>query len=263
VTPRVSVLIGTYNNAPTLPRAIDSVLGQTIEDLELIVVDDGSSDDTPAIAQGWTDPRLRYLPLPHLGIARSLNEGLQAAHAPFVAIQDADDYSQPTRLERQLELIEGDPDVAVVGSRMREEDPRGRPLEPRTSFAPGDIGSVLMHFNPIPNSCALVRRELVLELGGYDSRYRYAMDYDLWLRLSERGRVVTLDEGLATRVMTGGNVATRNERAQIAETIDLRLRALWRRRSLRGASGIVVGMIAYVAPLPLKRARRRRLGQAP
>jgi glycosyltransferase involved in cell wall biosynthesis len=261
--PRVSVLIGAYNNADTLPRAIESILSQAFEELELIVVDDGSSDDTPALVRAIDDPRVRYLPLEHGGISRSLNEGLREARAPFVAIQDADDYSEPARLQRQLELIEADPRIAVVGSRMREEDADGRPLRPRTSFVPGDVGAALMRFNPIPNSCALMRRELVLEAGGYDARYRYAMDYDLWLRLAERGRVVTVDEVLATRVMSGVNVAARKERAQIAETIGMRARALRRRRSLRGASGIAVAVVAYAAPLGLKRALRRRLGQAP
>ncbi len=263
MAPRVSVLTGAYNNAETLPRAIESILSQTLEDLELVVVDDGSSDHTPTLVRGIDDPRVRYHPLEHVGIARSLNEGLREARAPFVAIQDADDYSEPSRLERQLELIEADPGVAVVGSRMREEDAAGRPLGARTSFAAGDVGDMLMRFNPIPNSSALMRRELVLEAGGYDPRYRYAMDYDLWLRLAERGRVVTIDEVLATRVMSGVNVAARKERAQIAESIAMRMRALRRRRSLRGASGIAVAAVAYAAPLPLKRALRRRRGQAP
>ncbi len=263
MAPRVSVLIGAYNNADTLPRAIGSILAQTVTALELLVVDDGSSDETPDLVRGVDDPRVRYLPLEHRGISPSLNDGLLEASAPFVAIQDADDHSDPVRLERQLELIERDATVAVVGARMREEDGQGRPLRSRTSFAAGDVGDVLMRFNPIPNSCALMRRDLVLALGGYDRRYRYAMDYDLWLRLAEHGRAVTVDEVLATRVMTGVNVASRRERQQIAETIAMRVRALRRRRTLRGSSGLAVAGLAYAAPLPLKRGLRRGLGQAP
>lgn len=89
------------------------------------------------------------------------------------------------------------------------------------------------------------------------------MEYDLWLRLAERHRVVALDEALATRVMSRGNVAARREREQIAETVALRIAALRRRRSLRGAGGLVLPAISYITPLPLKRAVRRRLGQAP
>ena len=260
---RVSVLIGAYNNASTLPRAVNSILAQTVADLELIVVDDGSTDGTAELVSGLDDERVRYLPLEHMGISRSLNEGLRAARAPVVAIQDADDHSEPERLERQLALLDREPDVAVVGTRMHEEDNEGRRLAPRTSFASGDVTKVLMRFNPIPNSCVAMRRETVLGVGGYDPRWRYAMDYDLWLRIADGHGVATIDEPLATRVMTGENVAARKERSQIAETILIRARAMRRRRSLRGTGSIAVAALAYVTPLPLKRARRRRLGQAP
>ena len=263
--PRVSVLIGAYNNAATLDRAIAAILAQTVRDLELIVIDDGSSDDTPAVIAraAGRDPRVRALPMGrNVGIARSLNEGVRAARAPFVAVQDADDHSAPERLERQLAVLEARPDVAVVGTRMHEVDGTGRALAPRTSFAAGDVNDVLLRFNPIPNTSAAMRREAVLAVGGYDPRYRYATEYDLWLRLAERWRLMTLDEPLSTRVMSGVNVAARAERAQTAEAIRMRAGALWRRRTLRGASGLLLPAIAYATPAPLKRARRRRLGQA-
>ncbi len=189
VTPRVSVLIGAYNSAATLEEAIRAILGQTVEDLELIVVDDGSADESAALADAAAarDARVSVLRMPrNVGISRSLNAGLEAARAPVVAVQDADDVSAPARLERQLALLDARPDVAVVGSRMREVDPEGRELRPRTAFAPGDVRAVLPRFNPIPNTSAAFRRDVVLAAGGYDPRYRYAMEYDLWLRLAER-----------------------------------------------------------------------------
>jgi glycosyltransferase involved in cell wall biosynthesis len=263
---RVSVLIGAYNSAPTLRRAIDSILAQTVTDLELIVVDDGSRDDSRAVALAAAeeDPRVRVLSMGrNVGIARSLNAGIESARAPFVAVQDADDYSDPTRLERQLAALSASPAVAVVGCRMAEVDETGRALAPRTSFAAGDVRGALMRFNPIPNTSAAFRRDAVRAVGGYDARYRYAMEYDLWLRLAERWEVVTLDVVLATRVMSSANVAARAERAQTREAITIRLRALARRRTLRGAGGLAAPLLSYVTPLGLKRARRRRLGQAP
>jgi glycosyltransferase involved in cell wall biosynthesis len=260
--PLATVLIGCWNNANTLERAARSILDQTLTDLELIVVNDGSTDRSLEVARGLGDARVRCLDLPHQGISSSLNAGLREARAPFVAVQDADDWSEPERLARQVELLEREPDVAVVGSRMHEVDEAGRRLAPRTSFRAGDVGDVLMRFNPIPNSSACMRREYVLAAGGYDPRYRTAMEYDLWLRLAERHRIVALDEALATRVMSATNVAARREREQIREAIAIRLAALRRRRSLRGATGLVAPAISYVTPLPLKRARRRRLGQA-
>jgi glycosyltransferase involved in cell wall biosynthesis len=263
--PRVSVLIGCWNNATTLREAIDSILGQTLRDLELIVVDDGSTDRTPEIAREAqaADQRVSYLPLAHMGISRSLNEGLRAARAELVAFQDADDWSLPQRLERELEVFERRPEVAVVGCRMYEVDPCGRKLAPRTTFAAGDVNGVLPRFNPIPNSCAMLRRLLALEAGGFDPRYRYAMDYDLWLRLAERNVITTLDEVLAVRRMGETNVAAEKERAQTAEAIRMRLAALRRRRSLRDAHGLALPLLSLATPLGLKRALRRRLGQAP
>ena len=266
MTPRVSVLIGAYNNAATLEPAIDSMLAQTVADLELLAIDDGSHDATPQVIAraAARDPRVRPLPMGrNVGISRSLNEGLAAARAPVVAVQDADDFSEPTRLERQLAVLDARPDVAVVGSRMDEVDQDGRPLAARTAFAAGDVNAVLPRINPIPNTSAAFRREVVLALGGYDPRYRYAMEYDLWLRVAEHHRVVALDEPLSTRVMGTANVAARAERAQIAEALAIRARALVRRRTLRGASGLAVPALAWLTPIHLKRARRRRLGQAP
>lgn len=263
MTPRVSVLIGAYNNASTIRQAIDSILGQTVENLELIVIDDGSADATRDVVTGVKDTRLRYLRRRHQGISPSLNAGIAAASAPVIAVQDADDWSEPHRLERQLAVLDADQRVAVVGSRMREVDETGSPLRPRTVFAAGDVREVLMRFNPIPNSCAAFRREVVRELGGYDARYLYAMEYDVWLRVADLHAVVALDEPLATRRMSRSNVAARRERAQIAETIALRVAAMRRRRSARGAYWLAVPALSYVTPLPVKRAVRRALGQAP
>ena len=264
-SPAVTVLIGAYENERTVARAIASILGQTERALELIVIDDGSGDGSAAAAREaiGSDPRGRVMRLErNVGIAQSLNAGLRAAAAPVVAVQDADDYSEPARLEHQLAAL-ADPAVAVVGVRMREVDADGEALRPRTTFAGGDVGPVLMRFNPIPNSSAAFRRDVALGLGGYDPRYRFATEYDLWLRVAEGHRVVALDEELCTRVMSGGNVAARAERAQTAEAIAIRARALVRRRTLKGAGGLVRPALSYVLPGSLKRALRRRRGQAP
>lgn len=264
--PRVSVLIGAFNSGSTLRRAADSILAQSIEDIELLIIDDGSSDDTPAVAAALADQdhRVRVLSMPgNVGIARSLNAGLQEARAPIVAVLDADDWAEERRLERQLAILDAHPEVAVVGCRMRETDAAGRELRPRTALASGDVGDLLMRFNPVPNSASAFRREAALEVGGYDPRYRWAAEYDLWLRLAERHRVHALPELLATRQMSGTNVAGTREREQIAESIVMRLRAMRRRRSLSGVSGLVPYGISYLTPLSLKRAVRRWTGQAP
>ncbi|MEJ7893775.1 MAG: glycosyltransferase [Solirubrobacteraceae bacterium] len=259
----VSVLMGAFNNAATLREAMDSILAQTVADLELIVIDDGSTDDSRAVAEGVDDPRVRVLAMPrNVGIARSLNAGLEAARAPVIAVQDADDFSAPERMERQLAFLASRLDVAVVGTRMREIDATGALVTPRTLFRAGDVRGVLLRFNPIPNTSAAFRRDVALGLGGYDPRYRYAMEYDLWLRVADDHGVWALDEPLSTRRMTTTNVAARAQRAQTAEAIRIVTSTLRRRRTLRGARGLAIPIAAYLEPDALKRRRRRRLGQA-
>jgi glycosyltransferase involved in cell wall biosynthesis len=263
MSPRATVLIGAYDNAGTIRHAVDSILAQTIADLELIVLDDGSTDGTAAVVEGIVDDRVSLVRLEHMGIARSLNEGIRRASAPVVAVQDADDWSEPQRLELQLAVLDAQPEVAVVGGLMREVDEDGRELRPRTGYGAGEVNELLMRYNPLPNSCAAYRRDVVLAAGGYDPRYLYASEYDLWLRLAEHHRIVVIDEVLATRRMSRTNVAGRKERAPIAETISLRLAAMRRRRSVRAAHWLIPPLVSFLTPTRLKQARRRRLGQAP
>jgi glycosyltransferase involved in cell wall biosynthesis len=264
--PRMTVLIGAYNNAQTLERAARSMLDQTVSDIELLIIDDGSTDSTGDVARliAADDRRTRVLTMPgNVGISRSLNAGLQAAAAPNIAVLDADDWSDARRLERQRESLERRRNTAVVGVRMREVDESGRELVPRTRLAEGEVNGILMRFNPIPNTASAFRRAAALAIGGYDARYKWASDYDLWLRLAEHHGIVVLDEVLATRQMSSRNVAAKREREQIAETIVMRAQAMRRRRSMRNVSGLLPYVVSYATPLTLKRAVRRRIGQAP
>jgi glycosyltransferase involved in cell wall biosynthesis len=261
--PRVSVLIGCWNNAATLPRAIDSILAQTVEDLELIVVDDGSTDETPAIVDGYRDPRLRRLALEHMGIARSLNRGLETALAPAVAFQDADDWSLPQRIERELAVLDRWPGVAVVGCWMDEVDEAGSPLAIRQPRRSGSVAGVLPRFNPIPGTCAMVRRAAAMEAGDFDPSFRFAQDYDLWARIADRHEIFCLGEVLAVRQMSGGAAGSRHERDQIRETLRIRLELIRRRRNPAAARHLLRPAASLLAPVSLKAASRRRRGMAP
>jgi glycosyltransferase involved in cell wall biosynthesis len=260
--PRVSAIIGTWNRARYLPDAIGSLLVQTVRDLELIVADDGSTDDTAAVVAAVGDERVRYLPGPHVGISGNLNRALAAARADNVALLDSDDLALPERLERQLEVLESRPEVGVVGCRMSEVDETERELEPRVTFAVGDVNDRLLSFNPISNSCAAFRRQAALDVGGFDTSYPASVDWDLWLRLADRWVVHTLDEELGVRRMHSQNVSVLRERIQIRAGLRTRVATLRRRRTLRGVHGLAPAALSYVTPIPLKQARRKRLGQA-
>ena len=184
--PLVSVLMAAHDAARFLHVAIQSILRQTVADLELVVVDDASGDRTAAILAEVADPRLVLLRNDErLGLAASLNRGLDAARGRYVARLDADDVALPDRLERQLARIRAEPAIAVVGSAALELDSRGRPGAFHSM--PSSADAIRWHSlfgAPFLHPSVLVDRE-VLEKHGlrYDSEFLESEDYDLWARL--------------------------------------------------------------------------------
>ena len=265
--PVVTVVLPARNEERRIAKAVESILGQTLSNWELVIVDDGSTDGTARVVESFEDDRIELVRITPSGVSRALNRGLAAASAPLVARQDADDVSLPERLERQVEFLQARPDVAVVGSAWIEVNAAGRRVRPRAGFLAGRVDSVLADFNPLTHPTVVFRKKVVLAAGGYDDRLRFAQDYDLWLRLARLGHPIwNLEEPLAIRTMTGTNVAARHERAQVASE----LRARWRDVAERRRSGLPwrhqfvrLGFRAavYAVPLPLKRAVRRARGK--
>jgi Glycosyl transferase family 2 len=198
ITPRVSVVMPVLNAEAYIAQAIGSVLEQTLEELELIVVDDGSTDTSRAIVDriASADARVRLVANErNLGISAALNQGCRAAQAPFIARLDADDVALPHRLARQLDFLHHHPAVAVVGGGARVIDSAGRQIS--TMRFPTDnrlIRSALLRHNCFAHPTVMLRQAALLEVGGY--RFDQCEDYDLWLRLSERFELANLTEPL-------------------------------------------------------------------
>lgn len=193
--PVVSVLLPCFNSAETLPEALESLERQTLEDFEVIAVDDGSSDGSLAVLRAWEqrDRRLRIFTRPHLGIIQALNTGLQACQAPYVARMDADDRSHPRRLESQVRFLDDHPEVTVVSCLVRafpHEEVRqgfGVYLEWVNSLVTcEEIGKQIFIESPLPHPSVTFRKDRVERAGGYQE-HGWPEDYDLWLRLHLAG----------------------------------------------------------------------------
>lgn len=189
--PAISVVLPCYNAAETLDEALASLTAQTFADFEIVAVDDGSTDATPAILARWAEaePRLRLIALRHQGIVGALRAGMEVAQAPLVARMDADDRSHPERLERQLAFLECHPDIAVVSCLVA-----GFPAEHvREGFrvyidwlnslvSDEEIRREMFVESPLAHPSVLARRAWIERVGGYQDR-GWPEDYDLWLRL--------------------------------------------------------------------------------
>jgi glycosyltransferase involved in cell wall biosynthesis len=206
--PRVSVLLPVYDGASLLGAAVDSILAQTFGDFELIVLDDGSSDDPEAVVAARRDPRLRFHRHANRGLAATLNVGLELARAPLVARQDHDDLSRPTRLARQVERFDRDGDLILLGTHADihdENGPTGRSHRPPTAG-----GAIRMEMNfscPFVHPSVMMRRDVVRDVGGYATEHeRQPEDFDLWSRLDGRGRMANLDEALMIYLERRGSI---------------------------------------------------------
>lgn len=202
--PSVSVLMSVYNGERYLREAIDSILNQTFTDFEFIIVDDGSTDDTGGILSSIHDARLTVLRNDqNRGLTASLNRALSVARAPYVARMDADDLSEPNRLERQVEYLETNQDVGLLGTATGRIDAHGRYLGLYLVYTRTDgLYQRLLEDNHFKHGSIVVRRELLERVGGYRLAFRYAQDYDLLLRLAEHCELENLTEVLYWRRLT-------------------------------------------------------------
>ncbi len=231
--PRVSVVMTVYDAERFLAQAIESILGQTLRELELIIVDDGSRDGSLAIARHHAerDARVRLTAIPHAGIAPATNRGIAQARAPLIACMDADDVARPDRLAKQVAFLERHPEVGVVGGQIEVIDRDGRFVR-RSAFplAPEQIREQMTYACVVWHPTALMRREVLHAVGGYREDFDCAVDFDLWLRLLEHTELANLPDVVLDYRWHGDNVSIRKHRRQFMLTLAAIASAIGRRR---------------------------------
>jgi len=212
ITPCVTVLMTVYDTPPRLLRqAIASIRNQTFGDFEFLILDDGSKQQaTHAVLrqEAANDSRIRLLWEPHRGLTRSLNRCLQAAQGVWIARQDADDWSAPERLERQLEFLESHPERGLCGTAAWTHRQDGRPLWPiLMPLSHTDILAAFPSRNPFVHGSAVFRAETARALGGYREEFTCSQDYDFFWRMAECVQTANLPAALYHYRYTGNAVS--------------------------------------------------------
>ncbi len=197
--PLVSVVMPVFNGAAYLPEAVDSILGQTYENLELVAIDDGSTDDTPRILAAVADRRVRVLTQANRGVAGALNAGIGASRGSLIARMDADDLSEPIRIERQVAYLQTNPRCVVVGTNARVISEEDLPLYD-SDLPCDDAGArqlLAQLRSPFYHGSVLMRCEALEVAGLYDERVgQQVEDLVLWSRLAALGELANVPECL-------------------------------------------------------------------
>jgi glycosyltransferase involved in cell wall biosynthesis len=223
-TPSVSVVVATYNRAGLLKETIESVLRQTFQDFELIVVDDGSTDDTEEVLRPYGD-RLRFLRQENRGPSAARNLGISLARASWISIQDSDDICASSHLETLYRFVEKNPDVGMVfanGAYLDDPGPKGKTIIPRekskrlaeTGVALTDLFSTSI----VRLQAAVLSKKALLAVGGLDENLRIAMDLDLAFRFFMRFPIAYLDKVVFFYRRHAGNIG-RNQELRLLENL--------------------------------------------
>ncbi len=220
--PRVSIVVPTYNRAATLRRAVDSVLKQTYQDFEVVVVDDGSTDETARVLGSVDDARVvRLRHAQNRGPGAARNTGIKSSRGEFIAFQDSDDEWLPQKLARQMSAIDRAPaDIGAVYSRFWRQDGQSRIVMPRDFEAPldGDIRRTLLRRNVVGTPVLMMRARCFSQAGLFDESLAMYEDWDLCLRVSRFYRFHFLEEPLAVAHRTPGSVNERPKLLRVAAT---------------------------------------------
>ncbi len=226
VHPKVSILMGTWNRAHVISRAIESIRTQTFKDWELIIADDGSTDDTPHVVHEWQKKEARIVFIrskENQGISKNYNTGLRIARGEYVAMIDDDDpWCDPKKLEQQIAFLDSHSDHVGCGGGMIVVDQGGREkyryLKPETDE---QIRSRMLFSNPMANSTTLFRREAGERVGWYDESTRYSGDRDFWLKMGLEGKLYNFPEYFSYYTMSGANTSIAKIKPHLQATLTI------------------------------------------
>lgn len=225
--PLVSVLMAVYNGEKFVAQSINSILQQTFSNLELIVIDDASSDNTPTILKSYQDKRLKIYTNPHnLGLTKTLNRGLGLVQGKYIARMDADDISVPNRIEKQVIFMEQNPDVGLLGGWIRNFDDEGSHVW-QLATAHEQIACKLLFTTQMVHGTAFFRRAILDEQGiNYNENFLTSQDYELWTRLIEYTQFANLPEVLVEVRHHTQQVTKVHSNDLLSNTAKIRLRQI-------------------------------------
>ena len=207
--PLVSVVMSVFNAEEFVGKAIESILNQTFNDFEFIIVNDGSVDGTPDILEkyGKNDKRIKIITHENKGLTKCLNIGINNSSGKYIARQDADDFSYPERIENQVNAFKKDSSLILLGTRAIINI-KGFMYE-SPLYTDTEITNKITKYNIFVHSSVMFRRSEFMKIGMYNELYKTAQDYEAWMRLSGYGKLSILDRVLVERTVRKNSISNK------------------------------------------------------
>ncbi len=222
--PQITVLMSAYNAENTVSQSIESILSQIFTNFEFIIFDDGSTDSTKSIVESYAAKDKRIVSHSHknIGLTKTLNKGIQLAKGQYIGRQDADDVSYPTRLGKQIELMDASPDILVCGSNCDNIYPDGTKTQWGWENTEA-LNKSVFYKTPFAHSTALIRTTDIKEMNGYNEQMKTAQDAELWMRFAERGKIAMLQEPLLLRRVSMTSISKSKQTQQFSDVFKARM----------------------------------------
>jgi glycosyltransferase involved in cell wall biosynthesis len=217
--PLISIILPCYNSEKFVSEAVESILTQTFTDFELIVINDGSTDDSLKAIRQFKDERIKLISHENKGLVASLNEGIAMANATLIARQDADDISEPTRLEKQYDRFLKDRRLVILGTSIKTINMSGKVQNTHTLIAgQSAVKPELLIRSPFAHGSVMFRRDIFKKAGGYTKVEWPAEDYGAWIRIAKYGTMDNLIEPLYRYRENEFGISALNNNKQISKT---------------------------------------------
>ena len=225
-SPKISVLMSVYNGSNYLRESIESIINQTFSDFEFIIINDSSTDNTGEIISEYAqkDDRIKvFNNEENIGLTKSLNKGLNFARGEYIARQDADDVSLAQRFERQVAVLDRNPEAVLISCELEVINSEGAFVKKEErSCDPQLVPWYLMFYNHIGgHSQVIFRAKTARELGGYSEAHRYSQDYEFWCRLAKTGDIIILPEVLHQLRRHGKGITAEKRSEQLGYALDV------------------------------------------
>ena len=258
---KISIVIPTYNQAEYLQEAIESVFSQTYKNTEIIIIDDGSTDNTLKVVNSFNDNKIIFIQQRNKGASSARNTGIKEANGEYIAFLDSDDLWLKDKLRKQIDFMRENQKVGLLGTGCFQVIDTNKMIYKKIFPHKNEIlQKDLIKYNPFIQSSVMVRKNVFNDIGLYDEKFKESEDYDLWLRIAQKYKIANLKQALVTKKYSKAGLSKNKDSKQLYFALKARKNAISRKQYPKSYYiYILKSWIFMKMPFFIRRIVRKRL----